>query len=461
METNYSYKYSIKIIKFLDQNLKEINKFTDPITKNLNDKLFDDLYTLVTSTYKKNYNYHSQIYKIYKIHEANQYPLLFIFFCKLYECETFNDIINFKNICNFNEFIKWYRRNHIYIDFNSVHDRMKNLDKSKHNDLLQLYYLIYRANGHRSNLHELLYHNKFVSIDVQHHAESVDMLKHIYKTNEFNLVLYYPETCSKYYLNINKIIHVIEFMNGLGKMNNSTNYPDICIFAGLQRKQISNNNENILYPENINSGSSIRGIQVRIWRFEEVYKVLIHELIHFHKLDFCSYNNEYSDKLTHYLINTYNIVGFDSPNESYTETLAVIIHSLFMSFYYGYNINDIIRYEINFTLFQITKLLRYFGIKKIDELGHKQFNQMTSAFSYFIVKGSFLISLPMIFDYINHDIRNLSIENKTDSFAKLVELTMNKKYFELIDHIINLTENINIDKDQFIMKTLRMTCFQL
>lgn len=454
-------KYSIKIIKFIDDNLKELNDLIDPIVKDSNNELFKDISTLITSTYKKNYNYQFNRYGLFQIHKINQYPLLFTFLCKLYKLGTLDNIVGTStNICNFARFVEWYRENHTFIDLESIHNYINELDQKEDDDLFKLYYLIYKTRGYRSNLHDLLYNNKFVSLDVQHHAESTNMIKYVCNTTEFNLTIYHPDTKSKMLLDVNKIIHIIKFMNELGRLNNPANIPNVCIFAGLQRKQLSGTSNNILCPDNINSGSSVRGQLVKIWRVEELYKVLIHELVHFHKLDFNHYSNNYGS-LSRYLINTYNIKGTDSPNESYTETLAVIIHSLFVSFYHKYKIEDILRYEIAFTLFQVSKILKFFSIKRIEDLGYKPINQTTSVFSYFIVKGSLLVSLPLFLDYVKYDIKNLSIEDKVESFEKLIKLCMSKQYFKLIGRVINLIDNIKIDKNCFVMKTLRMTCFQL
>ena len=147
-------------------------------------------------------------------------------------------------------------------------------------------------------------------------------------------------------------------MKKIGQLNKSTNKANIVIFAGHQRKMIKSNDK-CLCPDNINSGSCIAGEIVLIWRLEELYKVLIHELIHFYDLDFHSNNENYND-IQNYIMETYNVKPFDSPNESYTETLAIIIYSLFYSYYSKYDFNLIIKYEIMYTFIQISKILKFY-----------------------------------------------------------------------------------------------------
>ena len=442
-------KYSVKIIKFINENLNNVINISN-ISAN---KFFDNITKLITETYNQNYNYQPIILSIPKIHESNQYPLIYVLLCKLYSKGILNE---FHNLCDFNKFINWYRENQSYIE-NKLHENIKLLDEESNKDIYQLYHFIYENNGNRSNLHNLIYNNSFVSLDIQQHAESTVMTNYIFNTSEFNLSIYLP--IANKYIDINKIIHIIKFMNQIGKRNDSICIPNVYIFAGLQRKQFPENSY-ILCHDNVNSGSSVRCEYVKIWRSEEVYKVLIHELIHFHKLDFNYFSKNY-DKLSNYIINTYNIKGTDSPNESYTETLALIIHSLFISYYYKYKIKDILKYEIIFTLFQISKILKFFNITNTKEISHKPIYQSTSVFSYFIVKGSLIISLESFLNYINYDINNLSINDKVESFSNLIKDCMNENYFQQIDKMIDATNKIKLADNSFMMRTLRMTCFQL
>lgn len=83
-----------------------------------------------------------------------------------------------------------------------------------------------------------------------------------------------------------------------------------------------------LDPDNINSGSCIAFDSIVIWRTEEILKVLIHELIHFFMLDFGSCieaDIDFSKKL----FGVHN----DVLNESFTDSFAIVIHTLFVAYY--------------------------------------------------------------------------------------------------------------------------------
>ena len=91
-----------------------------------------------------------------------------------------------------------------------------------------------------------------------------------------------------------------------------------------------------LTPVNINSGSTLPGHFINLWRDEELYKVLIHELVHTFFLDFRD------DGTIEPYIRTHFGIEIDSPVyiwESYTEFIAIIIHSIYIS----KTVNDVIK----------------------------------------------------------------------------------------------------------------------
>lgn len=337
--------------------------------------------------------------------------------------------------------------------------------------------------GNRKYLHDLLYSNQFIPLDVQHSIESNDFIIQEIKSPDFKLIIYnYAntdntdtdniDTDNADSVDVNKIIHIIYIMIEINKLVTRSKdvpkkIPNIMLILGKQRKQIypeNNYDEGILCPSNINSGSSIMGINVMIWRKEEVHKVLIHELIHFFGFDFHSHNHGY-DELRKYVMDTYNVRVVDSPNESYTECIATIIHSLFVSFYTHKSFSDVFRYELLFTLYQVSKILSFYKMNTIDELGYKIITQTTSVFSYFFIKGLLLFNIDKVFDFIGQ-IEGIKITNRISEFKELIQLCTilsKKTYFVYINNImkLNKSNNNNYNNYDFISKTMRMTCWQI
>ena len=133
----------------------------------------------------------------------------------------------------------------------------------------------------------------FLPLDVQQHCESsvINYLKIKFMDCDINLYTLKDDD-----FNINFFLHIVAFMIELARTYNIIPLnPEINIFLGNQKKKFSNNqiikgDMLKLTPENINSGSSISGIFVNVWRKEEVYKVLIHELIRYFGFDYHAFD---------------------------------------------------------------------------------------------------------------------------------------------------------------------------
>ena len=343
----------------------------------------------------------------------------------------------------------------------NIEDISNKIIKSKNKELLAIFSILYPQSGNRAKLHNMLYNNPFVSLDIQQHAESVSMIyDEIVYENGLIIYLYYIDIEHK--PNLELIYHIVETMHKCAILDKSDviKYPEITIFAGRQFKQFTNY-DNKLAPENINSGSTITGIQVTLWRYEEMYKVLIHELIHYYGFDFNMFHSDYS-KIEKFINNTFCIKGFDRSNESYTETLAVIINSLIISYYTNQSLKDLLRWELLFGIIQIVKILHYFGLDKLEDIYNldKGCNgyiiQYTSVLSYFIIKTALLFSYEK---FLNFTGSTVTISNKIEKFTELISTCILSPDF--INHVNNTSLTNIIPDNGFIKQTLRMTCNEI
>jgi hypothetical protein len=400
-------------------------------------------------------------YELYKIHDFDDYPLFYILFSKLYESGVLNKLYQeIPHDFTFDNFILWYRNNQYKLN---IYQIMEELEKLKYNDpeLIELYSLVFNTQGPRSKLHKLLYDNVFVSIDIHKHAETSDIknIEYIFE-NGTQLTLYNVD--SENTPNIQLLSHIIAFMDKLAEEVFKTDVvtkPKITIFSGLQKK-ILTTIDNILCPDNVNSGSTMRGDTIMIWRFEEVYKVLIHELVHFYGIDFYIGDIGY-DKLENYISNNFCLSGFDRPNEAYTETLAVLLHTLFISVYMKENYSLLLRKELIHSCIQVNKILDFFNFKTIDDMYKKnsstcdaEIDQRTSVFSYYILKTSLLFDVNKIFQFS----KLLPTKNNISEFLTLISKSIKNPIF--ISTIKNIKEITNLE-DEYIKTNLRMTCLQI
>jgi hypothetical protein len=435
-------KYSLLCKNWIQQNTKQIINIKDM----KNSQILQNIINIVKSTYK-NDNTYSVISTttIKKVHDLNQYPLFYLFYQGINNINATSE--------SFDEFLNWHR------NIGELKYSVENLS----DEMELLYSLIYRTKGTRSKLHQLLYENPFVSIDIQQHAETNDMTYVVYKTEmNDNIHIYYIDDAHK--PNINLITCIINMMRQIAELLTKTkvNKPvNLTIFAGLQKKIITqiNHKDKRLYPENINSGSS-NGININIWRYEELNKVLIHELIHYFEIDFYIADKNYLS-IEKFIQNNYCVSGIDRSNESFTETLAIIIHSILMSEYLSMDLSSILHIEATYSLFQVFKILSLFGIKDIKDVYKTDscvynVTQNTSVFSYYIIKCAMLINIDLFLEYLE---TNIPVKNNIKNYNNLLDTIMSN--FKTIYENKSMSSLFNKSENEYINNNMRMSCISV
>ena len=298
----------------------------------------------------------------------------------------------------------------------------------------------------------------------------VKILKVIYENSFMPLqIIQWIEKCSYYYLltwnnikvhiinneiiNSDYINHIILIIKWLITIANKININmDIYLFLSDIKKILPSICTKIydycpLNSINVNSGVSWAHNWIQIFRKEELFKVLIHELIHYLKLDVNKYSHILDSKCAH--IKMDNKSNSILVNEAYTEILAIYLHTIYISKYIvdKENLNfddifwDLYMNEERFTLYQINKIFQYYNISDISYFkNNNNFIQYTNVISYYIIKYLFFINtIYFIKNYNNYKI-----------IVNLI-LYLLKNFF-----------NLKIPKyDQINDNSLRMSIYQL
>lgn len=499
-------KYTQKIVSYLSD--------TDPII-NLGDNLINNvsisnIYTAASKSHndRDNNSITTKSSKTFKkIHSSDEFPLMYIFFKKLYECKLLDDITPFPpDVSDLHTFIQWYRENSNAIKYDAIHMLMDNIDNTNPDDsqeLVTLYTLIYKTEKPRTLLHDAIYKNSFVTVDIQFDLEISDLSYTEYYINDKHTIhFFYPitgliNTTDERYINIEQektsivrqIIYIINTFENLIKIYRPDIEPspvNLTVLYSNQKKNIHPEIK-IICPDNVNSGSTYPGMSIVCWRKEEFYKVLIHELVHYHDFDYHVRKNDNQSRKGNrndirQNILVPNIDGIDKINESYTESLAIIILTIMryvtspkiLSFDVFF-INTL-KTEIAFTLFQVSKVLTIFGCDNFsDYSGNKCIiKQSTSYRSYFIIKLLLLTNFDELIKLIN---KNMIIVNYTyTDFVNLINASwesflQNNNNINIINKFIKQIKNIYAKHDMnnsdvtyeldWIHKTCRMSVFDL
>lgn len=221
-----------------------------------------------------------------------------------------------------------------------------------------------------------------------------------------------------------------------------------------------------------------------IYRQQELFKILIHELQHFYRFDLTNFE----EKETAYGLNdvvekTYNVKRTDdkflNPNEAYAEMNATVLNTIFsnLSFTKENLINNFY-IEMLFSLYQISKLFNYEKIENSLSIYKNRahnvvFRQKTYIFEYNYLKAKLLFQFNNVLNFIN-DSKYYS-NNQNENNNNLINLifpkpdndryNINKEFGEKL--MINIDENgwdkcLNILIDEHVLDVnLRMTKLEI
>lgn len=260
---------------------------------------------------------------------------------------------------------------------------------------------------------------------------------------------------------------------------------NVYLYLTKAEKKIPKNPVLVLGPNNCNSAVTFacatKG-RLMIYRKEEWKKVLVHELFHSLCLDFSGirYNN-----LRNKIKKIFDVKSDFEISESYSEFWATILNSCFISYNLLDDVNDIdtfllftdfcIQLERIFSLFQMTKLLHFMGLRytnlyKTDELssGFRKilYKEDTNVLCYYVIKTLLLFYKDDFLKWCmmnnNNIIRFDKNEQNLDNFYKFIKQKYNAEFFDTSVNKMELffkkmrgpfIKNINSD----LVDTSRMT----
>jgi hypothetical protein len=204
---------------------------------------------------------------------------------------------------------------------------------------------------------------------------------------------------------IQRIIRIVGFY--VEYTGNHTKLPDITIYYIDNNKMLPSDSkqERVLGKDVINSAFKNYN-EIVIYRSEELFKLLTHELIHYYDID--SFVKE-DTRTSVALLKIYNIGKQKNQDlkvyEAYTEAIATVLNIIFSI--KPLNV-DILYKELVFSLTQNAKIFNYFDITDSRDIyrKHRQpelFKQNTAAFEYHYLKAKFLLNFNHLLELINRN----------------------------------------------------------
>jgi len=365
----------------------------------------------------------------------------------------------------------------------TVYNKMKTIIYNYENNI--------RYNKELNDEHSILTHvfknSAFISPTIINYIKS--NLTHYYLIEYNNNSIYYfvkSNSTKKINKDINEICRIIYTMKILFNRTNKNNKQVLYYFPTPLKKRI-NNNTHILGVNECNTGySNLESLyekkkdihcchsngNIYIFRKEEHYKVLIHELIHACYKDqdmILSNENELFSK--NFCINKQILL-----NESYTETIATILN-LFYLHIVLYNFNSKINKnmsildnmyinETKYSFYTMAKILNFYKINSINDFTkysnqkgcNTVFLQETNVFSYYIVKPLLLYNINKFSTFLKKYTDNFSVVSQdcVKYFSKMI--------LNIIHNDINtklIIKKLLVEFKKCKNKSLRLTLYEI
>lgn len=214
------------------------------------------------------------------------------------------------------------------------------------------------------------------------------------------------QTISKYDKYVKKIILALCFINSIQPLTCESPL-QILLFPTLHKKALPKNELEILGSNHVNSAvttnCSPKGNSILVYRSEEWFKVLIHELMHSLNMDFSFLDtSEHDSKLK----KTFFVNSKFNSYESYCEFWATVINTVYCSFEmletsdtledFIIHFELLINFEKLYSIFQMVKVLDFMNLKYESLYKSKSseilFKEQSNVFSYYVLKTILLFN---------------------------------------------------------------------
>jgi hypothetical protein len=273
----------------------------------------------------------------------------------------------------------------------------------------------------------------------------------------------------------------------------------IYIYHTSLTKQLPNTSLVVLGEENVNTAFTTtcpKKSEIVVFRKEEWFKVFIHETFHNFGLDFSGMNNEEINKC---ILSIFQVKTDVNLYESYTEFWARIMNALFCSYFslpkhanentimeiFLTNSEFFINMEINFSCFQMVKVLDFMGLnythfldksKTSQEIRNTLYKEDTSVLAYYVITYILMTNYQPFLEWCHKNNTSfLQFKNTTSNqlrFCEFIhknhntkELLKNiqcvRKFLKKLQNARKYNTKISLSSINYILNNLRMTICEL
>lgn len=334
----------------------------------------------------------------------------------------------------------------------------------------------------RNGLGSLIHSSNYTSIPIEI-REDIEPSKFI--NESYNVALrsgrlvklyfiYEADSIKRNFINesYEKIVLWLSCIDRITSMTCSKNLT-LYLLLGTNKKVLPRNRNEEIDRQHVNSAftfSCKENNEIFVYRYEELFKVFVHESFHAFGIDFSSMDCNLANKIV-----TNNFQGLDKKSdyriyESYCETWAQIINILVNCLKNKTSnhmnlINEYLFYERLWSVFQCGKVLHHYGLE-YDDLFEKEIvylEKKTNVFSYFILRAIAMNNFNEFINWSDNNNSNIIVfvnnqENVKSYCNLLCKLSKTKKFKEELMLVKEWFMNGNITKRDVIpLKSMRMS----
>jgi len=253
----------------------------------------------------------------------------------------------------------------------------------------------------------------------------------------------------------------------------------IYIYLTDLKKELPNRSFDIIDSVNANTGFTYTCSpenEIVIYRKEEWFKVLAHEMMHSFGIDFSNMN---VDSCNEKIKRIFKVNSNVNMYEAYTEFWGQMINCIFCSYYLENGMIEYDNFLNNFELFinierfhgflQLVKILKFMNLRyeelylndyELDEKRKVCYREKTNILSYYIIKQVLMNNYQGFLNWCS--VHNLSLINFNKTYKNLDEFY---KFIEKNYKSASMLEGINCFEDKKIkknmLKNLRMTICEI
>ena len=332
----------------------------------------------------------------------------------------------------------------------------------------------------------IMVYSKFVPQLIKEDIKSHYKWKLIYNINidNKNLKIIFGIKSETFPKNIfdNKVKHIIALVKYFLLYTKNDKIKNISLYLYLTpyKKYIPSNPIDVLSPTHCNSALTYpceKNVSIFLFRDEEWFKVLAHEIMHAFCLDFSVFK---TNMVQNELYKIFPIKSDFLLSETYAEYWATFTNCAFISYNQYLDTNDfkdfkiyfniLYNFEKYFAFIQCVKILNHMNLKYKNlfdntikkEIKGMMYKENTNVFVYYILK--------LIFYYFDNDFLSICFDNndniihfdKTELNLKRILKFIKKKHdnpqlLSKIKLFETMVDNFNMSKHDFVLKTNRMT----